>query len=204
MIGRIHGQLLDVDDAQILVDVGGVGYEVEITQSARARLGAVGDAVTLATHFVVREDAQLLYGFESVAERDLFRTLIRISGVGPRVALGLLSWTSASELVQLVFRQDVAGLTRAPGIGRKTAERLVVELKDRVAHLAVAPADPVPETPPALSETLQEAERALIALGYRPQEAARVLGTVFDAELGVEELIKRALQSVARSQEASA
>lgn len=205
MIGRIQGLLQAIDDTSILVDVGGIGYEVEVTQSARNILGAVGDSVMLATHFVVREDAQLLYGFESKAERDLFRTLIKINGVGPKVALGLLSWISAAEFVRLVRSQDIAGLTRAPGIGRKTAERLVVELKDRVAELDLsgeARVIPVDLTI-GRSDVLREAERALIALGYRPQEAARLLDGVYDQKLDVGVLVKLALQAAGRAQESA-
>lgn len=201
MIGRIQGLLQAIDDTSILVDVGGIGYEVEVTQSARKMLGAVGDTVTLATHFVVREDAQLLYGFESKAERDLFRTLIKINSVGPKVALGLLSWTSAVEFVRLVRTEDIAGLTRAPGIGRKTAERLVVELKDRVAELATEAQAVAVDARIGRADVLQEAERALIALGYRPQEAARLLDMVHDPELDVGAIVKLALQAAGRAQE---
>ena len=222
MIGRLKGTLVHAGPAGVLIDVGGVGYELEVTQGARRQLVSPGQPVTLATHLSVREDAQTLFGFESFAERDLFRALIRVNGVGPKVALGLLSWTSAEAFARMVAAQDVTALTGAPGIGRKTAQRLVLEMKDRLSELGLTP-EAVPATPatgeadsaglpePASGGPLAfhaDAERALVALGYRPPEAARMLQTVTvddgdGAELGVAELVRRALQAAGRAREAT-
>jgi len=203
MIGRIQGQLVEVTESQILVEVGGLAYEVEISAATLQRLpggASAGASVRLYTHFVVREDAQLLFGFPSRLERDVFRDLIRISGVGPKLAQNLIASFTLPELAAAVQRHDVAMLTRVPGVGRKTAERLLVELKDRLEHFALPDAGPAGGS----REAAAEAEHALLALGYRPAEASRAIAdALLDAGrgAGAEELIRSALKTMARQSE---
>ena len=197
MIGRIQGQLLERSDTQVLLDVGGLAYEVEVTAAALALLpSAEGASVILHTHFVVREDAQVLYGFGSRLERDVFRDLIRISGVGPKLAQNLISGISLEQLAHAVQRGDAGTLTRVPGVGKKTAERLLVELKDRLGSFEVA----APRSGGAGASVAQEAEDALLALGYRPAEAQRAISLAQDsapAGAGAEDLIRLALKQQA-------
>jgi len=157
-------------------------------------LPAVGEEVRLLTHLVVREDAHVLYGFATEDERRLFRSLIKVSGVGPRIALALLSGISVSAFAQCVLNEDISALTRVPGVGRKTAERLIVEMRDRLAAPQATPGAPL--AAPARAEG--EAYGALVALGYRPAEAARLLKAVGPGTHSTEELIRRALQGAAR------
>lgn len=207
MIGRLRGTLVDSRPPTVVLDVGGVGYEVDVPLSTLETLtGQTGAEVTLHTHLSVRDDGQALFGFRSARERDLFRQLIRTSGVGPRLALALLSGMDGGELLECVRHNDPERLTRVPGIGRKTAERLLVELRDRLpADLQPAPAADAPA--PAAGEAAgardprAEAAEALVALGYKPAEAERLVGAVAEPELACEELIRRALQrSVKRGQ----
>ena len=166
MIGRLHGKLLEKNPPQILIDVSGVGYEVDVPMSTFCNLPEVGGELTLHTHFVVREDAQLLYGFATLAERAVFRALIKISGVGPKIALALLSGITVDQLKDAVDRGETGLLTKVPGIGKKTAERLVLELKDKLAGTGAATAA-VPT-----SGARAYVAAALIALGYSEREAA--------------------------------
>ena len=166
MIGRLHGKLLEKNPPQILIDVSGVGYEVDVPMSTFCNLPEVGGELTLHTHFVVREDAQLLYGFATLAERAVFRALIKISGVGPKIALALLSGITVDQLKDAVDRGETGLLTKVPGIGKKTAERLVLELKDKHAGTGAATAA-VPT-----SGARADVAAALIALGYSEREAA--------------------------------
>ena len=166
MIGRLHGKLLEKNPPQILIDVSGVGYEVDVPMSTFCNLPEVGGELTLHTHFVVREDAQLLYGFATFAERAVFRALIKISGVGPKIALALLSGITVDQLKDAVDRGETGLLTKVPGIGKKTAERLVLELKDKLAGTGAATAA-VPT-----SGARADVAAALIALGYSEREAA--------------------------------
>ena len=166
MIGRLHGKLLEKNPPQILIDVSGVGYEVDVPMSTFCNLPEVGGELTLHTHFVVREDAQLLYGFATLAERTVFRALIKISGVGPKIALALLSGITVDQLKDAVDRGETGLLTKVPGIGKKTAERLVLELKDKLAGTGAATAA-VPT-----SGARADVAAALIALGYSEREAA--------------------------------
>jgi len=200
MIGRIEGQLVEISDNVVLVTVGGVGYELEITSSALAALPGREQSVVFYTHFVVREDAQQLFGFASRGERDLFRELIRISGVGPKLALSVISGVSLAELAAAVQVRDVAALTRVPGIGRKTAERLLMELSGKLPAVAAATA---PGTARLDRAAAAEAEGALLALGYRPAEAARTIELFRDQALTTEELVRAALKQLARSVEAA-
>lgn len=166
MIGRLHGKLLEKNPPQILIDVSGVGYEVDVPMSTFCNLPEVGGELTLYTHFVVREDAQLLYGFATLAERAVFRALIKISGVGPKIALALLSGITVDQLKDAVDRGETGLLTKVPGIGKKTAERLVLELKGKLAGTGATTAA-VPT-----SGARADVAAALIALGYSEREAA--------------------------------
>lgn len=166
MIGRLHGKLLEKNPPQILIDVSGVGYEVDVPMSTFCNLPEVGGELTLYTHFVVREDAELLYGFATLAERAVFRALIKISGVGPKIALALLSGIRVDQLKDAVDRGETGLLTKVPGIGKKTAERLVLELKGKLAGTGAATAA-VPT-----SGARADVAAALIALGYSEREAA--------------------------------
>jgi Holliday junction DNA helicase RuvA len=201
MIGRIQGQLVEVAENVVLVNTGGICYEVELTSTALGRLPGADAAVDLFTHFLVREDAQLLYGFASRDERDLFRALIRITGVGPKLALNLISSIPLADLARAVQTNDVAPLTRVPGVGRKTAERLLVELKDRLADIVV-----VAEagTPARGGKSAEEAEEALVALGYKRQEAQRVVSDVLaEGAASTEEIVRAALRHIAMRKEVS-
>jgi holliday junction DNA helicase RuvA len=195
VIGSLRGRIVSKAPPQLTVEVSGVGYELEAPMSTFFHLPALGAEVHLLTHLVVREDAHMLYGFATEDERRLFRALIKVSGVGPKIALALLSGVSVAGFNQSVQAQDISSLTRVPGIGRKTAERLIVEMRDRLVapHLATgAPGEGTGASP----ET--EAYDALIALGYRPAEATRLLKAAGPGTHSTEELIRRALQSAVR------
>jgi holliday junction DNA helicase RuvA len=189
MIGRLTGTIADKSPPQLLLEVGGVGYEVEVPMSTFYNLPALGERVTLLTHFVVREDAQVLYGFLTRDERAAFRLLVRIAGVGPRTALALLSGLSVAELAQAVSLQEAARLVKVPGIGKKTAERLLLELKGKLGE-AIATPQPAPGG--AQADILQ----ALVALGYSEREAAATLKALPEG-VGVSEGIKLALKALA-------
>ena len=192
MIGSVRGRIASKTPPQLTVEVGGLGYELEAPMSTFFLLPAVGEEIRLLTHLVVREDAHILYAFATEDERRLFRSLIKVSGVGPKIALALLSGISVEAFGLCVQNQDIAALTRVPGIGRKTAERLVVEMKDRlvpVTHAGLAAAAAVPA---ASAEA--EAFGALVALGYKPAEATRLLKSAGPGTHSTEELIRRALQ----------
>ncbi len=191
MIGKLTGLLGDKNPPEVIVDCHGVGYEVQVPMSTFYNLPASGQAVSLLTHFVVREDAQILYGFSTVAERDAFRQLIRISGVGPRTALAVLSGLSVSELAQAVTQQEPGRLVKVPGIGKKPAERLLLELKGKLgADLGPAPGG-------AVSDHQSDIQQALMALGYSDKEAALALKGL-PADVGVSEGIKLALKALAK------
>jgi Holliday junction DNA helicase RuvA len=192
MIGRIAGTLLEKTPPQVLVDCGGVGYEVDVPMSTFYNLPAAGERVALLTHFVVREDAQVLYGFGSASEREAFRQLVKISGVGPRTALSVLSGMSVAELSQAVTLQEAGRLVKVPGIGKKTAERLLLELKGKLGADMGAPAGGGAQTD-AQADILQ----ALVALGYSDREAALALKGL-PAGVGVSEGIKLALKALAK------
>lgn len=191
MIGRLHGKLIEKTPPQVLVDVGGVGYEVDVPMSTFCSLPAEGSEITLLTHFIVREDAQLLYGFATAAERQTFRALIRISGVGPCIALAVLSGMSTQDLADAVEQGNATLLTRVPGIGKKTADRLVLELKGKLAGNAFAPAGG------AASAAQADILSALMALGYSEREAQASVRAL-PAEVTVSEGIRLALKALAR------
>jgi holliday junction DNA helicase RuvA len=195
MIGSLRGRIASKSPPQLTVEVGGLGYELEAPLSTFFHLPPVGEEVRLLTHLVVREDAHVLYAFGTEEERRLFRSLIKVSGVGPKIALALLSGISVTAFAECVQQGDVGALTRVPGVGRKTAERLIVEMRDR---LAVAAPSAGPAGTSAGSSAESEAYGALVALGYRPAEAARLLKTAAPGTHSTEELIRRALQGAAQ------
>ena len=188
MIGRLSGKLLAKQPPQVMVDVGGLAYEVDVPMSTFYSLPATGESVTLLTHLAVREDAHVLYGFATIEERTAFRQLIRISGVGARTALAVLSGLSVAELAAAVAMQDAARLTKVPGIGKKTAERLLLELKGKIAETQARPA----------AGGAGDVLNALIGLGYSDKEAALAVKGL-PAGIGVAEGIRAALKALAKS-----
>ena len=194
MIGRIRGELIEKRAPEILVDCGGVGYEVLVPMTTLYQLPATGAQVTLLTHFVVREDAQQLYGFIDEQTRSLFRDLIKVNGVGPKLALTVLSGVDVSEFVALVLAGDSAALVKLPGVGKKTAERLVIEMRDRLKDYETPSVGVAPSTRKA--DAGSEAEEALIALGYKPQEATRAIASVAADGMSVEDIIRQALKAM--------
>ncbi len=190
MLGRLTGTLAEKSPPQVLLDVNGVGYEVDVPMSSFYNLPGLGERITLLTHFVVREDAQLLYGFLTHDERATFRLLVKISGVGPRTALSILSGLSVADLAQAVSLQESSRLVKVPGIGKKTAERLLLELKGKLGDALTAPST-------AASGTQGDILQALIALGYSDREAAAALKSL-PGDIGVSDGIKSALKALAR------
>ncbi|MHC8291046.1 MULTISPECIES: Holliday junction branch migration protein RuvA [unclassified Pseudomonas] len=203
MIGRLRGTLAEKQPPHLILDVNGLGYELEVPMTTLYRLPSVGEPLTLHTHLVVREDAQLLYGFFGKRERDFFRELIRLNGVGPKLALALMSSLEVDELVRCVQSQDTSALTKVPGVGKKTAERLLVELKDRFkawetvpAMFALVPNQPGgPDTAPVATAE-NDAVSALISLGYKPQEASKAISAIKEKGLSSEDMIRRALKGM--------
>ncbi|QLG89090.1 Holliday junction branch migration protein RuvA [Chitinibacter bivalviorum] len=196
MIGRLTGKLLEKQPPQILLDVGGVGYEVDVPMSTFYVLPHLGEATTLFTHLVVREDAQLLYGFATREERNSFRTLIKVSGIGAKIALAVLSGMTADELALAVASEDIKRLSAVPGIGKKTAERLVLELRGKLATggLVSMPGElPLATTPDDRSDILN----ALLALGYNEREANMAMKAL-PADASVSDGIRMALKSLAK------
>jgi Holliday junction DNA helicase RuvA len=195
MIGLLRGTILDKQPPHLLLVVQGVGYELEAPMTTFYDLPATGGVVTLYTHLAVREDAHLLYGFAKVTDRDLFRHLLRVNGVGARLALTILSGMDAGAFAGCIQAGDTAMLVRLPGVGRKTAERLIVEMRDRLDSLTgITLARPgIAARPP--SSPLEDAVTALIGLGYKPQEASRMVRAIDTAELSSEEIIRAALQA---------
>ena len=190
MIGKLTGTLSDKNPPQVLVDCNGVGYEVHVPMSTFYNLPELGARVSLLTHFVVREDAQSLYGFENAGEREAFRQLIKIAGVGPRTALSVLSGMSVGELSQAVTMQESGRLMKVPGIGKKTAERLLLELKGKLGP-------DIGLTASVVNDAQGDILQALVALGYSDKEAALALKAL-PAEVGVSEGIKLALRALAK------
>lgn len=198
MIGQLRGTILEKQPPQLLLDVNGVGYEIDAPMSTFYRLPEIGQQITLLTHFVVREDAHLLYGFATQEERSLFRTLLKVNGVGPRLALTVLSSIQPDEFARCVVNNDTESLVRLPGIGKKTAERLIIEMRDKLASWQkTAPAEFSNKIEKgSRNQTLQDAISALIALGYKPQEASRAVSKIDDGQLSSEEMIRRALREM--------
>ncbi len=199
MIGRLSGVVIEKSAPDLLIDVNGVGYEVQAPLSSFLDIGQVGSKITLLTHMVVREDAQLLYGFSDKMQRTMFRTLIKVSGVGPKLALGILSSIDADTFARCIQNHEVTALTKLPGIGKKTAERLIVEMQDRLKEWQTqAPLWAAVEQTEVDSRNhlLAEAELALISLGYKPQEATKMLNNMPVEIISSEEMIRRALKGM--------
>lgn len=197
MIGSLTGVLASKHPPRLLVEVGGIGYEIEAPMSTFYALPAVGETVRLLTHMVVRDDAHQLFGFSSEGERTLFRSLLKVNGVGAKVALAILSGISVDAFSRCVLDGDIVTLTRVPGIGRKTAERVVVEMRDRVSGDQPPAAGEAPFPGAGPRNARDEAHGALVALGYKPAEASRMLERA-DANASAEDLIRQALQRIAR------
>ncbi len=196
MIGFLRGEILTKQPPMLVLDVQGVGYELEAPMTTFYDLPDVGQPARVYTHMVVREDAQLLYAFTDLKQRSLFRSLLRVNGVGPRVALAILSGLSANEFFTCVMNEDASQLTRVPGVGRKTAQRLLVEMRDKLTPdesglpaIASAPAGAAPSP-------VQDAVSALIALGYKSVDASRAVRALPDKDISSEEMIRQALQAI--------
>lgn len=206
VIGRIRGVLVEKQPPEILVDAGGVGYEIQMPMSCFYQLPEEGEEVTICTHFVVREDAQLLFGFNNKHERHLFRELIKTNGVGPKLGLAILSGMSASQFIQCVEHEDTTTLVKLPGVGKKTAERLVVELKDRLKNWSsgdlftpatdAAPMDSAVDAEMVTADAKEEAISALVALGYKQVQAAKVVAQIATDDMSSESMIREALRSM--------
>ncbi|WGW01506.1 Holliday junction branch migration protein RuvA [Vibrio sp. YMD68] len=204
MIGRLRGLLIEKQPPELLIEVNGIGYEVQMPMSCFYELPELGEEAIIYTHFVVREDAQLLYGFNTVKERALFREVIKANGVGPKLGLGILSGMSASQFVSSVEREDISTLVKLPGVGKKTAERLVVEMKDRLkgwgaGDLFTPATDAAPSDsgPVHRAQSAQdEAVSALLALGYKPVQASKVISQIARDDMTSEQLIRDALKSM--------
>ncbi|MWN30931.1 Holliday junction branch migration protein RuvA [Gilliamella sp. Pra-s65] len=200
MIGRLRGTIIEKQPPKVLIEVGGVGYNVFMPMTCFYELPENGQEVIVLTHFAVREDAQVLYGFNQEQERELFRELIKVNGVGPKLALAILSGMSASQFIGAVEQGEIKTLVKLPGVGNKTAQRLIVEMKDRIKHLG----EPLSNTSTfvdmdnvqkSANQIEGEAVSALIALGYKPQEASRIISKVIKPEMDSETLIREALKS---------
>ena len=192
MIGHLSGKLIEKNPPSLMLDVNGVGYEIDAPMSTFYKLPAIGADVGLFTHLLVREDAQLLYGFATASERSVFRLLLKVNGVGAKVALAIQSGLSAEELANCIANKDVAALVRVPGIGKKTAERVLLDLKDKLDAFAGSDANPVSASGGESVRT--QAEEALASLGYKPAEAKRLLDKSAGDAQTVEELIRAALR----------
>ncbi len=201
MIGFLRGVLRDKQPPGLMIEVQGVGYEVEAPMTTFYDLPAVGETVTLFTHLAIREDAHTLYGFTKQSDRKLFRALIKVNGVGARLALTILSGMDAGLFAHCVQAGDTAALVKLPGVGKKTAERLVVEMRDRLADWdvpATAAAGSVAAPRPDVAKPVEEAVSALVALGYRPQEASRMVRVIDSSDLCTEDIIRAALQATVK------
>ncbi|MCX4028730.1 Holliday junction branch migration protein RuvA [Endozoicomonas sp. SM1973] len=199
MIGRIKGVLLEKQPPHLLIDVQGVAYEVDAPMTTFYQLPETGQTVVLYTHFVVREDAQQLYGFAAKQERELFRVLIKVNGVGPKLALTILSGMSSDSFVRTVQDNDVASLVKLPGVGKKTAERLLVEMRDKLTSWLPIDADLTVNITQQITSPeshLDDAISALVALGYKPQQATKAIKALPDQQLPSEELIRQALKAM--------
>ncbi|EJE8555850.1 Holliday junction branch migration protein RuvA [Vibrio vulnificus] len=203
MIGRLRGILLEKQPPELLIEVNGIGYEVQMPMSCFYELPNIGEEAIIYTHFVVREDAQLLYGFNTVKERALFREVIKANGVGPKLGLAILSGMTASQFVASVEREDISTLVKLPGVGKKTAERLVVEMKDRLKGWSAGDlftpftdAAPVGSGSASSNSAEEEAVSALLALGYKPVQASKVVSQIAKPDMTSEQLIREALKSM--------
>lgn len=202
MIGRLRGKLLEKQAPHVLIDVQGVGYEVEVPLTTYFQLPALGDEAVLHTHLIVREDAHILYGFAGESDRALFRDLIKVNGVGAKLAAAILSGIAVDDFVRCVRDNDVARLTRLPGVGKKTAERLVMEMRDRLKAkaegLSLTKAETAVGAAPPASTAVNDAISALVVLGYKPPDASRMVLRIDTEGLECEEIIRRALQGLGK------
>jgi len=201
VIGRIRGTLLQKQAPQLLIDVNGIGYEVSAPMSTFYNLPGLDDTIILHTHLVVREDAHTLYGFGTEKERAMFRALIKVNGVGAKLALTILSGISAEDFIVCIMDSNTTGLTRLPGVGKKTAERLIVEMKDKLKDWGTPETDATTGMPATLlqpADAVADAVSALIALGYKPPEASKMVRIIDAKDLSSEEIIRQALQAVAK------
>lgn len=200
MIGFLRGKLVLKAPPMLMLDVNGVGYEVEAPMTTFYNLPAVGEDVKLHTHLVVREDAHILFGFAAEADRTMFRTLIKVNGVGPKLALTILSGQSAEEFHRCIHNNDTQALVRLPGVGKKTAERLVIEMRDRLPDLGESSVNTVTvgATTTVASNPKQEAISALCSLGYKPLDAAKMVQQVDGDEMSCENIIRFALQGAVK------
>ncbi|GLR75294.1 Holliday junction branch migration protein RuvA [Aliivibrio sifiae] len=206
MIGRLRGNLLEKQPPELLIEVSGIGYEVQMPMSCFYELPEIGTEAIIYIHYVVREDAQLLYGFNTKKERALFREVIKANGVGPKLGLAILSGMTASQFVQSVEREDISTLVKLPGVGKKTAERLVVEMKDRLKGWGAgdlftpatdaAPMDDGSDLITSPQSAQDEAVSALISLGYKPVQASKVVSQVAKPDMTSEALIRESLKSM--------
>jgi Holliday junction DNA helicase RuvA len=202
MIAQLRGIILEKHPPQLILEVGGIGYEIDAPMSTFYRMPEVGQEITLFTHFIVREDAHHLYGFDLREERSLFRTLLKVNGVGPRLALTILSSIDPNEFIRCVINNDTDNLVRIPGVGKKTAERLIIEMRDKVSNWEQAAGmdsiklNPSSSDASSRNRVIQDSVSVLIALGYKPQEASRAVAKVDEGSITSEEIIKRALREM--------
>jgi Holliday junction DNA helicase RuvA len=199
MIGRLRGIIVYKQAPELMLDVNGVGYELQASMTTFGELPEVDAETTLFTHFIVREDAQTLYAFSSVNERSLFRTLLKVNGVGPKMALAIVSGMTVHEFSQYIHAGDITGLCKLPGVGKKTAERLIIEMRDKLADVSDDPASgsSIPAQTPLQTQRGKEEEavNALLALGYKPTQASKMVAAVKDNDLSVEQMIRAALKA---------
>jgi len=198
VIGLLRGKILSKQPPRLLIDVHGVGYEVDAPMTTFYDLPATGEEVTLFTHLAVREDAHTLYGFARASDRELFRSLLKVNGVGARLALTILSGMEPGEFIRCVQEDNSAALVRLPGVGKKTAERLIIELRDRLEGVVAAPASTGGATTAVPESPVEDAVSALVGLGYKPQEASRMVRAIDTAALSSEDIIRAALQATVR------
>lgn len=199
MIAQLTGKILTKSAPLLIIEVGGIGYEIFAPMNTFYHLPEEGQLVTLQTHFVVREDAQMLYGFYELRERDLFRALIKVNGVGPKLALAILSGMDVNSFIQCVQQDNSASLVSIPGVGKKTAERLVIEMRDKIKQWAVSDDSATSDKASGVADTSSEAMSALSALGYKANEAKRVIDKIYDPELDSEQLIRLALKQMVKA-----
>ncbi len=197
MIGRLRGELISKQPPRLLLEVNGVGYEMEAPMSTFYALPAVGETVTLSTHLLVREDAQTLYAFTNESERAMFRNLLKVNGVGAKMALAILSGMDAQSFSRCVREGDAQSLIRLPGVGRKTAERLIIEMRDRIDKISgdLATAEPAEQVLNKAADPVEDAVHALISLGYKPPEASRMVNRVDAKGRSSEDIIRLALKA---------
>jgi len=199
MIARLAGTLIHKLPPLMVIDVAGVGYEVEAPSSVFYDLPEIGQAIVILTHLSIKDDSHTLYGFSSESQRTVFRQLLKISGIGAKLALAILSGASSEELARYVAEGDTAALTRLPGIGKKTAERIIIELRDKLDVIPMAAAGRTGSRPAVPASAVSEAITALNALGYKPQEASNMVRAAAEPDMTVEDIVRRALKSVVKT-----